>query len=72
MIPNTYAGICIRCGVRVNAEQGTHRFSTGAEHLFWPQIGFKNIGIVQHLECAEKHEGTQLHYKFNPAKGEQP
>lgn len=67
IVPNRYAGTCIRCGVKVPAEQGTHRFAGSEDHRLWPQTRLtRSYIIVEHLDCAAKYDGTKTHHIYHP------
>ena len=69
IIPNTYAAKCIRCGERVAAEAGTHRYGGHDDNEMWPATRLmRRLSLVQHLDCAAKYEGTNTHYVYHPIK----
>jgi hypothetical protein len=68
-VPNTFAGKCIRCGERVEAEAGTHRYGKSEDSAMWPATRLmKRLSITQHLDCAAKYEGTNTHHIYHPIK----
>ena len=68
--PNRYAGVCIRCGHRVEAWAGYHSFGNATKPYPWPQYRYmRNINIVEHKSCHERWAGTSRHYVFDPLGG---
>lgn len=67
--PNKFPGKCYRCGKRVTAGQGSFRF-VSPESLGRKSVGVLNtdIGLLEHLECREAHEGTSFSYLYPPVK----
>lgn len=64
---NTYAGKCFRCGGHVAAEKGRHDFvsSSNFEHTYY-RSQWKGVSVLEHVECHEKYDGTQIDRTFNP------
>lgn len=64
---NRFRGKCYRCGKKVEAGEGSHRYVDPTE------VGRKRVGVgntdidlLEHHECREKYEGTDVSYRYNP------
>lgn len=65
---NMFKGTCYRCGKEVPAEAGIFTYENSPAHR-WPRKGNRyqrNWPMVEHVECAEKYEGTNVHYIYEP------
>lgn len=61
---NRHKARCYRCGGEVPPEKGVLTFekSPGSR---WPQARFqRNWSLVEHVECATAHKGTDLHFVY--------
>lgn len=63
--PNEFAGVCIRCGERVDAGEGTYRATASEDLRMWPQHN-RRKAIVEHAECHEQFKGTDAHHLYSP------
>lgn len=68
VFPNTFAAKCIRCGGRVEAEQGTYRHANHDDRKLWPSLPYRSVVLVEHIDCAAKYRSTDTHWQFNPIK----
>jgi hypothetical protein len=64
---NLYAGMCYRCGKRVEPNEGLAEIATAERARVWGGRGYiPGLWLVQHMECARQWAGTARHYRFNP------
>lgn len=64
--PNRFPGKCYRCGCVVEAGAGLFHCER-MPGLRWPEGKFqRNWPMVEHIDCAEKFAGTNVHYLWSP------
>ena len=65
---NRWEGICYRCGGTVAAGEGEVEV-IDVPGRRWPELGFgiRSTTVVEHLDCREKHRGTNVHHRYAPA-----
>ena len=66
---NKYAGICYRCGQRVDAGAGVFEKVSFMQAKKWPGRGLPRW-LTQHHDCAVQWRGTAQHYLFNDMRKE--
>lgn len=64
---NQYAGICYRCGARVEPKAGHFERVSNSHRKKWNAKALRGW-LTQHAECAIRFRGTDTHYIFNPYK----
>jgi hypothetical protein len=64
---NSYTATCYRCGGTVAKNEGFVEKVGIDQWRKWRQH-FSTRWLVQHVECATRFRGTDVHYRFKPAK----
>ena len=65
---NRFPGTCIRCGKRVEVDEGYVQIGPTEFTRSWGFLKPSNTVYVEHRECHEKFDGTNVHHALFPAQ----